>query len=170
MRRRLYFLLPDVHNAKTIHNDLLLSKIEERYMHVIAREGTDLDDLPEAGIRQKSDLVHGFQLGLILGGLTGMILSTIAVMTDMIVPGIEVWSIVSLSLGGALIGAFAATMIAVNVSNTRLKQFKTDIEAGRILFMVDVPYNQLEETIQIAKGHNSGADVRGTDPQIPVFP
>ncbi|MDH5436897.1 MAG: DUF1269 domain-containing protein [Gammaproteobacteria bacterium] len=170
MRRRLYFLLPDTDSAKVVHNDLLLAKIEERYMHVIAREGTNLEDLPEADVRQKSDLIHGFQLGLVLGGLTGMILSIIAVMTEMIVPGIEVWSVVSLSLGGAFIGAFAATMIAVNVSSTRLSQFKSDIDAGRILFMVDVPYSQLEEVIKIAKGHISNIDVRGTDPQIPVFP
>ena len=170
MRRRLYFLLPDIRSAKIVHNDLLLSKIEERHMHVIAKEGTELDDLPEAGIRQKSDLIHGFQLGMILGGLTGMILSSIAVMMDMIVPGIEVWSVISLTLGGAFLGAFAATMIAVNVKNTRLAQFRHDLENGRILFMVDVPYNKINETIELVQGHHPEADMRGIDPQIPAFP
>ena len=170
MRRRLYFLLPDIRSAKIVHNDLLLSKIEERFMHVIAKEGTELEDLPEAGIRQKSDLVHGFQLGMILGGLTGMILSSIAVMLDMIVPGIEVWSVISLTLGGSFLGAFAATMIAVNVGNTRLAQFKHDIENGRILFMVDVSFNKIDETIKLVQGHHPEADMRGIDPQIPAFP
>lgn len=170
MRRRLYFLLPNIRSTKIVHNDLLLSKIEERHMHVIAKEGIDLEDLPEAGIRQKSDLVHGFQLGLILGGLTGMILSSIAIMMDMIVPGIEIWSVISLTLGGSFLGAFAATMIAVNVGNTRLAQFRHDIEAGRILFMVDVPFNKVKETIELVRGHHPEADMRGIDPQIPAFP
>jgi len=170
MRRRLYFLLPDIRSAKIVHNDLLLSKIEERHMHVIAKEGTELEDLPEADIRQKSDLIHGFQLGMILGGLTGMILSSIAVMMDMIVPGIEVWSVISLTLGGAFLGAFAATMIAVNVKNTRLAQFRHDLDNGRILFMVDVPYNKINETIDLVRGHHPEADMRGIDPQIPAFP
>jgi hypothetical protein len=170
MRRRLYFLLPDVRSAKIVHNDLLLAKIEERHMHVIAREDTDLEDLPEADLRQKSDLLHGLQLGLVLGGLTGMILSTVAVLLNMIVSGIEVWSVVSLTLGGAFLGAFAATMIAVNVKNTRLAQFRHDIERGRILFMVDVPYNKVNATIDLVKGHHPEADMRGVDPQIPAFP
>lgn len=170
MRRRLYFLLPDIRSAKIVHNDLLLSKIEERHMHVIAKEGTELEDLPEADIRQKSDLIHGFQLGMILGGLTGMILSSIAIMLEMIVPGIEVWSVISLTLGGAFLGAFAATMIAVNVKNTRLAQFRHDLENGRILFMVDVPYNKINETIELVRGHHPEADMRGIDPQIPAFP
>jgi len=170
MRRRLYFLLPDTRSARIVHNDLLLSKIEERHMHVIAKEGTDLDNLPEAGLRQKSDLMHGLQLGLVLGGLTGMLLSTVAVTMEMIVPGIEVWSVISLTLGGAFLGAFAATMIAVNIGNTRLAQFKRDIEAGRILFMVDVPFSKIQETIDLVQGHHPEADVRGVDPQIPAFP
>ena len=170
MRRRLYFLLPDVRSAKIVHNDLLLSKIEERHMHVIAREDTDLEDLPEADLRQKSDLVHGLQLGLVLGGLTGMILSTIAVLLNMIVPGIEVWSVASLTVGGAFLGAFASTMVAVNVSNTRLARFQQEVDKGRILYMVDVPYKRVDEITQLVRGHHPEADIRGIDPQIPVFP
>lgn len=170
MRRRLYFLLPDTNSAKVVHNELLLAKVEERHMHVLAREGTDLSELPEAGIRQKSDLVHGFQLGMILGGLTGMILSSIAVLMEMIVPGIEVWSVISLTLGGAFLGAFAATMIAVNIGNTRLAQFRHDIADGKVLFMVDVPFGKVDETIEMVRGHHPEADMRGVDPQIPAFP
>ena len=139
-------------------------------MHVVAREGADLNGLPEADIRQKSDVVHGFQLGLVLGGLLGMILSVIAIAMEMIVPGIEVWSAISLTLGGAFLGAFASTMIAVNVANTRLARFRTDINAGRILFMVDVPFGKIEETMSLVKGHHPEADMRGIDPRIPVFP
>ncbi|MBI3563150.1 MAG: DUF1269 domain-containing protein [Gammaproteobacteria bacterium] len=170
MRRRMYFLLPDVRSAKVVHNELLLAKIEERYMHVIAKEGTTLDDLPEAGIRQKTDLVHGLQIGLVLGGFTGMFLSTLALMMNFIVHGLEVWSVGSLVFGGALFGAFASSMIAVNVSNTRLKSFLPDVEQGRILFMVDVPIHRLKEITLLIEGHHPEADMRGIDPQIPAFP
>jgi len=170
MRRRLYFLLPTVKSAKVVHNELLLAKIDERHQHVIARDGIDLEDLPEAGLRQKSDIIHGFQLGIIIGGLTGMILSSIAVMMDMIVPGIEVWSVASLTMGGAFLGAFASTMIAVNVRNTRLTQFSSDVETGKILYMVDVSFQRIDEVTQLVKGHHPEADMRGLDPQIPAFP
>ena len=170
MRRRLYFLLPNVQSAKVVHNELLLAKIDERHQHVIAREGIDLEDLPEADLRQKSDIIHGLQLGVVIGGLTGMILAAIAVLLDMIVPGIEAWSVASLTGGGAFLGAFASTMIAINVSNTRLTQFKPDIEAGHILYMVDGTAQRIEEINQLVRSHHPEADMRGLDPQIPAFP
>lgn len=170
MRRRLYFLLPDIRSAKVVHNELLLTKVEEKHQHVIARDGTDLADLPEADLRQKTDIIHGLQLGVIIGGLTGAILSTVAVLMNMIVPGIEVWSVASLTLGGAFLGAFASTMVAVNVRNTRLTRFQEEVERGQILYMVDVPYKQIEEITQMVRGQHPEADIKGIDPQIPAFP
>lgn len=170
MRRRLYFLLPQTKSAQVIHTELLLAKIEERHMHVIARSDIDLADLPEAGLLQKTDVMRGLQLGSILGALTGMILSYIAILLQLIVVDLEVWSVTSLTLGGALIGAFASTMVALNMANTRLALFQPDIEKGRILFMVDVPFRRVDEITNLVRGHHPEADMRGIDPRIPVFP
>ncbi len=170
MRRRLYFLLPDVRSSKIVHNELLLAKIEERHMHVLAKDEISLDDLPEADLRQKTDLVHGLQSGMVLGGFTGMLLSTVALLANMVVPGLEVWSVGSLVFGGAFLGAFASSMIAINMTNTRLKKFMPEIESGRILFMVDVPIHRLKEITTLIEGHHPEADMRGIDPQIPAFP
>lgn len=71
MRRRLYFLLPDVKSAHEMFRDLLLARVEERHIHFLAREGTALGDLPEATPLQKSDAIHGLGVGLIVGGATG---------------------------------------------------------------------------------------------------
>ncbi|MBI1425211.1 MAG: DUF1269 domain-containing protein [Gammaproteobacteria bacterium] len=170
MRRRLYFLLPNTKIAQVVHTELLLAKIEERHMHVIARPDIDLRELPEAGLLQKTDVMRGLQMGLILGGLTGMILSYIAIQLQLIVPGLEVWSVTSLTIGGAFIGAFASTMVALNMMNTRLARFQPDIEKGRILYMVDIPFQRIEEITNLVRGHHPEADMRGIDPRIPVFP
>ena len=45
--RRLYFLLPDVATARTVVDELLLARIEERHIHVIAKEGVALEDAPK---------------------------------------------------------------------------------------------------------------------------
>lgn len=170
MRRRLYFILPDVKSAQAIHNELLLSKIEERHMHVIARSDTDLNDLPEASLLQRSDLVHGAQLGAIIGAFAGVLLGSLAVMLGYIVSGLEVWSVGSITVGGALIGLFASTMVAVNIPNTRLKTFWSQIELGRLLMMVDVPVEQVEAISAMVKQHHPEADVRDVEPTIPAFP
>ncbi|MGD8407972.1 MAG: DUF1269 domain-containing protein [Thiohalophilus sp.] len=170
MRRRLYFVLPDVSSTQAIHRELLLSKIEERHMHVMARSDIDLVDLPEASLFQRSDLVHGAQLGAIIGAFAGVLLGSLAVSMGYIVPGLEVWSVGSVTVGGALIGLFASTMVAVNIPNTRLKAFFSQIEQGRLLMMVDVPVEQVDEISAMVKQHHPEAEVRDVEPTIPAFP
>jgi len=68
MRRRLYFVLPDLGSAIRTSNDLLLARIEDRYMHFLAKRGTSLGELNEANVFQKSDLRHSMQLGFMFGG------------------------------------------------------------------------------------------------------
>ena len=69
--RRLYFLLPDLDVTHKVVDELLLARIEERHIHVIAKEGVALEDLPEASLLQKSDFVPAVERGLALGGATG---------------------------------------------------------------------------------------------------
>ena len=170
MRRRLYFIFPSVNEANLVHNELLLARLEERHMHVLARDDINLGSLPEASIFEKSDLIHGLQLGLIVGGGTGILLSTLALSMEMIVPGWEVLSMGAVIFGGALFGAWSSSMIAVSAQNTRLKAFMKDINAGRILYMVDVPVHRVEEISQLVHTHHPNVDLVGIEPTIPAFP
>src|SRR5882672_8618893 len=81
MRRRLYFLLPDMRSATQTADDLLLARIEDRYMHFLAKRGTPLGGLHEASFLQKSDAVHGAQLGLVLGGVIGFLIGVYIYLT-----------------------------------------------------------------------------------------
>ena len=69
--RRIYFLSPDIATTKQIVDDLLLALIEERHIHVVAKRGTELEDLPEANLLQKSDFVPAVERGLAVGGSAG---------------------------------------------------------------------------------------------------
>ena len=66
--RRLYFLLPDVDRARAVVEDLLLKRVEERHIHLLARRGTPLEDLPQATIAQRTDLVPALERGVTIGG------------------------------------------------------------------------------------------------------
>src|SRR5258708_34333558 len=79
MKRRSYFLLPDVASATRAANDLLLARVEDRHMHFLARRGTDLGELHEAGYLFKTDLVRGAGIGLALGLLGGVVLGSVIV-------------------------------------------------------------------------------------------
>ena len=170
MKRRLYFLLPDLPCARQIVDDLLLARVEARRIHVLARRGTYLDDLPEANVLQKTDLVHAAQLGLLFGGLVGALGGIILVWlgsSDMRTAPVLV---LVLALAGALFGFWAASMVGAGVPNSRLRRFRQAIEDGRILLMVDVPYARQDRVIALIHARHPEAVDSGTEPTIPAFP
>ncbi len=170
MKRRLYFVLPSTKLARTVHNELLLARIDERRMHVIAREGIDLTDLPSANLLHKTDFIHSLQMGLPLGGLTGVILGALAINFGLVTSGAESTILFATSILGLALGGLASSMIAVSVPNTRHAKFAKDIAAGRLLFIVDVPVTRVEEITDLVIQHHPEAISGGVEPNIPVFP
>lgn len=170
MRRRLYFLLPDTGHTRGVVNDLLLARIEARHIHVLARDGTALDDLPEASLFQKSDFVHGVEQGLAIGGLTGAIVGVI--MMALAPSGVDLngLAVLTMALAGAVVGGWASGMIATDVPNSRLRRFKAALEEGRVLLMVDVPKGRVDEIDGLVRSHHPEAGIHGTEPTIPAFP
>jgi len=170
MRRRLYFLLPNLGSARNVVEGLLLARIETRYIHVLAKRGVDLGDLPMASVFQKTDVVHGAQIGALigagLGALTGLLLVAFP-------PGtltFELVTILVLALVGAVFGLWVASLAGAAVPNTRLRRFEAWIEQGQLLVMVDVPFGQQGKIAGIVNRHSPAANFAGTEPSIPAFP
>ena len=170
MRRRLYFIMPDLPSARRMMDDLLLARIEERHIHFLARRGTAMDGLHEANHLQKSDLVHGAQVGLALGALLGVILGAVVVMTTATDDRWQIPIVLGAGLVGALFGAWVASMVGSAVPNSRLKQFESAIAEGKILVMADVPQHRVNEVRESLGARHPEAEDRGIDPHIPAFP
>ena len=170
MRRRLYFLLPDVPSAKRTADDLLLARVEDRHMHFLARRGTDLGELHEASYALKTDLARGAGLGLVLGALGGALLGAFIVGAppDGTHPGLT--SAVTATVIGALLGVWLGTMAAAAVPNSRLKSFQPEIERGRVLLMVDVPYGRVDEVRGVVLARHPEAMPAGLETRYPAFP
>ena len=170
MRRRMYFLLPDVATARQVVDELLLARIEERHIHVLAKDGTPMEDLPAANLLQKSDFVHGVEQGLAVGGATG-VLAGLAEVTfppaGLVLGG---GAVLASALAGAGMGAWISGMIATDVPNSRLAEFEKAVEDGEILMMVDVLKEKVDEVTDSVKKHHPEADMHGTEPTIPAFP
>ncbi|SEL51498.1 DUF1269 domain-containing protein [Nitrosovibrio tenuis] len=168
--RRIYFLVPDIATTKRIVDDLLLARIEERHIHVIAKRGTELEDLPEANLFQKSDFIPAVERGLALGGSAGVLAGLVAIAlppaSTVIAGGILLGS----ALAGAGVGAWAGGMIGASTGSSRIKEFEDEIEAGQLLVMADVPKDRVEEIEALVKVHLPQVDIEGTEPKIPAFP
>lgn len=167
--RRLYFLVEDIDCVRKVVEGLLLARIEERHIHVIAKEGVALEELPEATLLQKSDFVPAVERGVAIGGATGVLAGLVA----MAVPGGLVLgggALLATGLLGVGVGAWLSGMIGMDVPNTRLKQFQSAIEQGELLVLVDVPKDRVHEIEALIKSHYDKAEVEGTEPTIPAFP
>ena len=168
--RRLYFMLPSLETTKTVVDELLLKRIDEHHIHVVAKEGTPLGDLPEANLLQKSDFIPAMERGVAVGGITG-VLAGIAAVTfppaGLILGG---GAILGTSLAGAGIGAWISGMIGMDVPNSQIEKFEGAIEKGEVLMMVDIPKERVEEIEALVQQHHPEADMGGTEPHIPAFP
>jgi len=169
MRRRLYFLLPDVKSTKETVDELLLAHVEFGNMHVIANESISLAGLPEAGLLQKSDVVHGFEMGMIIGGLIGL-LAGLVIMLYPEISGLGGWLILGCLLVGTVVGAWVSSMIGSDVRNTRLKAFESAIAEGQLLLMVDVPNAMVVEVTRMVNKNHPEGHSEGMEPTIPAFP
>ena len=170
MRRRLYYVMPDLTSARTIMNDLLLARVEERHVHFLAKRGTPMDGLHEANVLQKSDLVHGAQLGLMLGAFLGCVTGGLLAMFIITTVKFQVITVLGATLAGALIGTWTSSMVASSVPNSHLKQFDAAIAQGGILLMIDVPAHKTDAIDALIAERHPEASARGMDPYIPAFP
>ena len=168
--RRIYFLVPDIATTKRIVDELLLARIEERHIHVIAKRGTPLEDLPEANLLQKSDFIPAVEHGLALGGSAGILAGLVAIALPATAPVIAGGVLLATTLAGAGVGAWAGGMVGMSVGNTRIKQFEDAIEAGELLVLADVPKDRVDEIEARVKQHLPQAQIEGTEPEIPAFP
>lgn len=168
--RRLFFLAPDVQSAHALVDSLLLAHIPDKHIHVLAREGTPLGDLPEAGVAQRSDLIPAIERGAAAGGTTGLIAGLIAVA----LPGMAIIPagglVIALAAAGALVGGWASSLVGVSVDSTRLTRFKDAIAAGQVLVMADVAQEQVQSILDRIKACCPNVASEGMDTDIPAFP
>ncbi len=168
--RRLYFLVPDTGIGKKVVDELLLAHIEWKHIHVVARRGTPLEDLPEASFLQKSDLIPAMLRAVPIGGATGVLcgLAALALEPALVVAGGAV--LLASSLAGVGIGVYLGGMVGLNVGSTRLKAFEEAIERGQLLVIVDVPAIRVEEIADRIRKAYPAAEPEGTEPRVPAFP
>ena len=168
--RRLYFLVPNVEMGKKVVDELLLAHVEWKHIHVLAKRGTPLEDLPEASFWQKSDIIPAMLRAVPMGGGTGILCGLVALALEphLVVAGGAV--LLASSLAGVGVGVWLGGMVGLNVGNTRLKAFQEAIERGELLVIVDVPRDRVEEISERIKKTHPEAHPEGTEPRVPAFP
>ena len=141
---KLIFLVNDHDDAVAAVDVLHDMGITDESISVIAREGTPLEDLPDAQQEDDSDVVPAFARGAATGGVTGLLAGIGAVVfapAGIVLGGAAV---VAAAVGGASFGAFASGLIGASVPNSQLREYEDAVAAGQYLMIVEVEDERLE--------------------------
>ncbi|GJJ02309.1 hypothetical protein RugamoR64_28470 [Duganella rhizosphaerae] len=162
-------MLPDVPSARSMLDELLLARIEIGHMRFMARDGLP-SDMPDVSFLQKTDLVHGAQLGVVIGAIVGLGAGVFLTLFPVDGMTLRTAAILLVALGGAIFGGWASGMNAAAVPNTRLKQFMPRIEQGQVLLIVDVPVRRVEEIEEMIAKRHPEISFGGMEPPMLAFP
>jgi hypothetical protein len=170
MKRRLYFMLPDVASAEKVSDDMLLARIGDRQMHFMAKPGTHLGKLHEAGYSIRNDLLRGAEVGLVSGGLFGLVVGVVLYAAQPAGIVLQPAIVLVMALLFALLGAWSSSMIGIALPNSQLSQFEEEIAQGKVLLIVDIPRDRVDEIRALIGRTHPEANPRGFEPAFPVFP
>ncbi|HEY0905848.1 MAG TPA: hypothetical protein VGE17_01490 [Methylophilus sp.] len=145
MRRKLYFVLPDIQSAQSVMDELLLARVSAQHIHFHASKEQHLGNLPRANVLEKSDVIYGAMGGMGFGAVFGFLGGVLAYMVPWWFGEVS-WAVIPycMGLGAAACAAWAATL-ASGVPSHRLQPYQKEIDRGNILMIVSVPLHRLME-------------------------
>lgn len=169
MRKRIYWLLPDLGSARRTMDELLLARVGERHIHFMAADGADMTGLHAANILQSSDLVESAQWGMLFGSGLG---AAAGVAAAYVLDGTAAPAAVVIALAGlgAVLGTWSSSMIGSSTPSRRLRRFEEAMARGRYLLMVDVPRTRVAEIEALLEATHPEAHFEGVEPNVPAFP
>lgn len=160
MRRRLYFMLPDVVHCKELVTSLRKVGLVDRDIHVVARSDIPLDGLHQASALQKTDLAYGLELGAGVGGIAGMFGGLLAITfppAGVVLGGGAV--LLATTIAGAGFGTMVSALVARDMPNHELEAFENRIAEGEILLILAIQTSRLQEICRLVRITHPEADI-----------
>lgn len=137
MKRRLYFLLPDVEHTRAVINELQMTGLSTGQLHALAGPGTDLQNLPRATERQRRDTGKRLEALFWNGNLA---VFSIALVTLVVMAYLQTaWYWLLLPATVMLVSFMLGEEFTRRIPNVHLSEFRDALQHEEILLMVDVP-------------------------------
>lgn len=155
MKRRLYFLLPDIAHTRAVVDELTASGIRYNALHVVARSVLDSSELPVATSRQLRD--SGGRLETILweGNLLVFFIALLAMIVLYLLQWHWGWLLIPATV--MLVTFAAGVLFTARIPNVHLSEFSDAIHHGELLLMVDVPVRQVSWVESLVHRHHPEA-------------
>ncbi|KQW57964.1 hypothetical protein [Variovorax sp. Root411] len=170
MKRRIYWLMPDLASAGRVMDDLVRARVDVARIHFAGPEGMDMAGLHAANVWQTSDVVHAAKTGWAVGSACGIVVGLMAALMFPIFGDDPEWEVaVLVAVVGGVVGTWSASMIGISIPSPRLQRFEGAIAQGQILLMVDLPRSRVRDIEALLQSAHPEARFEGEEPRIPAF-
>jgi hypothetical protein len=135
MKTRRVYSTTDLDHARSAMQAARASGVADEDLSLIARSDIELEEIPENRKDEHTDFKPAAVRGLAEGGATGLV----AGLVGMAIPplGVTLAGAVAVGAAGALVGAWTNALMGASSPDPVRQKFEGEIEAGRILVVVD---------------------------------
>jgi len=143
--------------------------VPEKQIYVVAKQGVEIEDLPDAG-PEGSDFVPAYERGLAIGGAAGLLAGVFALIippSGLVIGG---GAVLLFGLYGAGFGGLLSALAGSAFASSRLKSFEEAIDEGKLLVMADVPADRVERFEALIRSFDPATEVKGVGPPAPIVP
>jgi hypothetical protein len=144
-------------------SELQAMGIASRHLHVIASLSHDLAELPEATVWQRTELAHGIEWGIGLGGVAGLLGGLLAVSFPPAGVVLGGSALLAMTAAGAGFGGLITALLGSQEHSHQLDTFQRALDSGQLLLMVDVPRRREDEVRAAILGHHPEAQIKAID-------
>lgn len=160
-KKQLFFLAPNVEKAKLIIEDLRGAGYSDDKINVLANDKVPLEDIPEADLRHRSDVVNAAKRGAATGGGVGALAGLLFVAFPPAGLALGGGAILASAAAGAGFGVWASTMVGVSIPNSELKEYQQAIDEGQLFIVIDtINHDEVERVEEIVRWHHPDAAIR----------
>jgi hypothetical protein len=141
MKHRHVFSTADLGTATAAIAAARRAGAADKDISLIARSDIEIEKIPQDRLDIAADTVPAAWRGAVTGGSAGFVAGLVALAIPPL--GVTVAGIAALAALGAAVGTWSSAMMGSTVPNSVRRKFEAEIEAGRILVVVDVDKQDL---------------------------
>ncbi|PPV06701.1 hypothetical protein XBLMG947_2273 [Xanthomonas bromi] len=143
MKLRHVYRTADLDSAQRVLQAARSAGIDNDALSLIARSDIELQAVPDERKDAKTDFLPAAARGAATGGAAGLVAGLVAIAVPPI--GLTLAGAGVMALAGALVGSWSSALIGATVPDPVRRQFEDEIQAGRVLVILDAESAALQD-------------------------
>ncbi|MGC1550606.1 MAG: hypothetical protein WA777_18955 [Rhodanobacter sp.] len=144
MKTRCVFTTNDIYTARAAMEAAHQAGVDDNDIALLARSDIEQAQIPDHLLRGRNDFYAGALRGMLWGGGTGLLLGFIATMVSASFQFPLSGALFTCAIG-AIIGCWISALVGSGVPDPVDRKFKSEIDSGHILVVVDTPRDNLAQ-------------------------